>query len=170
MEGAFTPTPSSSLSMLEPTSTVATLSSLVATLNNNESKNKMSTKAEIIEYFKANPEAKPIMVAKMFGAANGNVYNYRKEALGIPKKTRKVKIEKRPAKTWTEIALESTNTHNIPAPPHRNAWDTFGEWMTTSQYEGYLRGIIIEALTSNRDGLLPEVEDAIKRLRSITGE
>lgn len=130
----------------------------------------MSIKAEIIEYFKANPEAKPIMVGKMFGATNGNVYNYRKEALGLPKKTRKAKIEKPPAKTWTEIALEATNPQYIPAPPHRNAWDTFGEWMTTSQYEGYLRGIIIEALTSNRDGLLPEVEDAIKRLRSITGE
>lgn len=130
----------------------------------------MSISSQVIEYFKANPTAKPKEVCEMFGASSGNVYNYRKKALGVPKKTRKAKIAQPPAKTWTEIALESTNTHNIPAPPHRNAWDTFGEWMTTSQYEGYLRGIIIEALTSNRDGLLPEVEDAIKRLRSITGE
>jgi hypothetical protein len=161
---------------------VATSSSLAAILNSNESKNKMSTKAEIIEYFKANPEAKPIMVGKMFGAANGNVYNYRKEALGIPKKTRKLKkfniidtidIKDMPGlnqEALSELAYNLAQGRSIPAPPHRNAWDTFGEWMTTSQYEGYLRGIIIEALTSNRDGLLPEVEDAIKRLRSITGE
>ena len=122
----------------------------------------MSIKAEIIAHFKANPEAKPIEVGKIFGASNGNVYNYRKEALGLPKKTRKVKIEKPLSRTVV--------AHDIPAPPHHNAWDNFGEWMTTSQYEGYLRGIIIEALTSNRAGLLPEVEDAIKRLRSITGE
>jgi len=137
----------------------------------------MSIKAKVVAYFKANPEAKPTEVAKMFGAADGNVYNYRKEALGLPKKARKdkikveVEVEKTPPpKPQIEITFEATNVRAIPAPPYRNVWDTFGEWMTPSQYEGYLRGIIIEALTSNRAGLLSEVEDAIKRLRSITGE
>ena len=142
----------------------------------------MSIKAEIIAHFKANPEAKPIEVGKIFGASNGNVYNYRKEALGIPKKTRKIKkfntfatmdikdVSGMSQEALSELAWNLSQGRSIPAPPHHNAWDNFGEWMTTSQYEGYLRGIIIAALTSNRAGLLPEVEDAIKRLRSITGE
>jgi hypothetical protein len=148
---------------------VATSSSLVATLNSNESKNKMSIKAEIIAHFKANPEAKPIEVGKIFGASNGNVYNYRKEALGLPKKTRKVKIEKPPAKTWTDIAIEVAHVSNPRTPDY--PWMSLGLHMGRNDVRGFLKGQLLilqqELDDTNFDADVQEMQAVLSKLKSM---
>jgi hypothetical protein len=129
----------------------------------------MSKKAKIIAHFKEYPTATPKDVCMMFGAAAGNVYNYRKEALGIPKKTRKVKIEKSPAKTWTDIAIEVAHVSNPRTPDY--PWMSLGLHMGRNDVRGFLKGqllILLQELDdTNFDADVQEMQAVLNKLKSM---
>jgi hypothetical protein len=126
--------------------------------------NKMSKKAKVIAHFKEYPTATPKDVATLFGAAVSNVYNYRKEALGVSKKPRKGK-----AKTWTEIAIEASHVSTPRTPDY--PWTGLGLYMDRNAVRGFLKGhmlLLLQGLDDrNFEARMQEMSAVLDKLKSM---
>lgn len=123
----------------------------------------MSKKSDAVEYFKANPGASPAEVALMFGVAKGNIYLYRKEALGNnPKKVRTKKSARKKVAVEVQVVgiEEAPNTDkqylkrlitDVSHTDEPRNWRTYSQFMTREEFTGFLRGGILDNV-ANYDG------------------
>jgi len=112
----------------------------------------MSKKSEAIEYFMVNPDASPAEVARMFGVGYGNIYNYRKEALGIPiKKYKKSKAKTGKVGRAKKVVAQEAEPLGLKADDEPENWRAYSQFMTREEFTGFLRGGVLDCV-ANYDG------------------
>jgi hypothetical protein len=147
----------------------------------------MSTKSEVIQYFKDNPEASPVAVAGMFGVAKGNIYNYRNEALG--KKSLKeltggrlerdeAGFTRRVRKRFTQDDLikmsedlrdkvEKVEAAPAPVVLGHPLFSLMRMALLPTHYEGYIRGQIVGSLAGYNSIPPSEIQMYVDELASL---
>jgi hypothetical protein len=136
-----------------------------------------SKRQQIIRYFRENPDARPVDVAREFKYSPGATHGCKKIAVAtpLPVKSHTMSIVDQVNKLAAQRWVENTPAQKAePAPEIEPAdpWRAFGEWMTREQFIGYLRGVVVSKvsrpLASYKDVM--EASRAAAKLAELMGE
>ena len=137
-----------------------------------------SKRQKIIQYFRDNPDARPVVVAERFGYNYGSTWDCKKVALKTSPQPDTTPGFTEPPRAEPTEKLQDVIDHLYlpPAPEAKpvepvDLWRGFGEWMPREQLVGYLRGLVMDKmarpLANHKD--MREASRAATKLAELMG-
>jgi hypothetical protein len=145
-----------------------------------------STRQQIIRYFRENPDARPVDVARKFKYSPGATHGCKKIALAAMSDTQTNGTFKN-GSGWSNTDLHSAlvgpaqmssddlytltqgrSKNVVTPPPSLFSWADYSLWMDREQMRGFLRGRAVEYLTKGDKLSIEEALRCVTKLNELT--